>query len=405
MIYMLNRFSIENYRAFATKQNIEIRPLTLVFGWNSSGKSALVRFLPLLVESIRQDGPAIWLNGEVGRGATWSELVSKMTRRTTLKFGLSWSDSNSFEANWEVDGDLANKWQEARNISLRNFDTELTQIPENLSADWWQGFPEKFSSIDYSSSTLNIELHSKMKFLASNVQWISGIRAPLPRLANFNGGNPTPLKADGSNVFDHIIAAQMRSIQDPLLRAINVFFSAMGENLSFDNPFENNWRIMLRPAHAPEVRVNLCDAGEGYTQVLPVLLALARSTTDGPLQLCIEQPELHLHTRAQAELANVLVETVKSPRQPHILIETHSEVLLSSVQLAIAKGEISPEMVRVYWVESSSDGSSNTLAVDFDELGRPNDSTLVGAFKEALDIGRKLLSAQQSKISRIDKVD
>ncbi|HUW80902.1 MAG TPA: ATP-binding protein, partial [Acidocella sp.] len=43
---VLTGFSIENYRAFARRQDIDIRPLTLFFGWNSGGKSALVRFLP-----------------------------------------------------------------------------------------------------------------------------------------------------------------------------------------------------------------------------------------------------------------------------------------------------------------------------------------------------------------------
>jgi predicted ATPase len=66
---MLSRFTVENYRAFARAQAIEVRPLTLFFGWNSGGKSALVRFLPLLAESVRQAGPAIWMHGEVGKSA------------------------------------------------------------------------------------------------------------------------------------------------------------------------------------------------------------------------------------------------------------------------------------------------------------------------------------------------
>ncbi|MBK3434390.1 AAA family ATPase [Pseudomonas sp. CCI1.1] len=60
---MLKSFSVENYRSFSRKQDIELRPLTLFFGWNSGGKSALLRFLPLVAESLRTGGSPIWLGG------------------------------------------------------------------------------------------------------------------------------------------------------------------------------------------------------------------------------------------------------------------------------------------------------------------------------------------------------
>ena len=44
----LARFSVENYRAFVDRASLELRPLTLLFGYNSAGKSALLRFLPII---------------------------------------------------------------------------------------------------------------------------------------------------------------------------------------------------------------------------------------------------------------------------------------------------------------------------------------------------------------------
>jgi predicted ATPase len=113
--------------------------------------------------------------------------------------------------------------------------------------------------------------------------------------------------------------------------------------------------------------------------------------------LCLEQPELHLHTRAQAELATCFVDTVKDARAPHLLVETHSEVLLTSIQLAIANGELKPEMVRVYWVEARGDGTSDAVSIDFDEAGRPSNSALTVAFNEAIELGQALMTKQLAK--------
>ena len=396
---MLSSFKIENYRAFAREQTIEIRPLTLFFGWNSGGKSALIRFLPLLIESIKADGPAFWLAGEVARDATWPELVCKATKRTNLKFELQWPGSPDFTAKWEVDGDLAGTWQEVRNVSLAGEDKIVTYGLEETAPFGWAGYPaEKNIEENVADSELLKTLKDSLRALVENVQWIGGLRVRPPRLANYGGGNSPMLKSDGSNAVSHLIAAQLRSVSDPVLEAVGEFFSALGETLVLDNPMDGAWRIMLTPNDAPDVKVNLCDTGEGYAQVLPVLVALARARFGGPRLVCIEQPELHLHTRAQAELAKILVATAKSSTSPAILLETHSEVLLTSIQLAIARGDILPEKVRVYWVESHADGTSDVFPVDFDSNGLPTNTALVGAFREAVELGRQLMVTQLSGV-------
>lgn len=390
---MLSSFSVENYRAFARPQNIEVRPLTLFFGWNSGGKSALVRFLPLLSESLKVAGPPIWLSGEVGRRATWPELVCKSTERANLKFSLEWMPTEALTAAWEIGGDMEGRWQETKSLTLSDHGIQsVYSQPESESGHWAGLTPsaEPEPNIDASLCSLS----TKLAELAAQVQWISGVRVRPPRVATYGGGAPTTLSPDGSDAVDHLIAAKLKSSADPMLAVMKSFFSSLGEQLDLDNPMVGGWRVLLHPTNAPQVPVNLCDTGEGYAQVLPVLIALARARFDGPRIICLEQPELHLHTRAQAELAKLLVESANTALEPRILVETHSEVLLTSVQLAIANGEISPEKVRVYWVESRADGTSDAIPVDFDDKGRPNKSALIGAFDEAIQLGQALISKQ-----------
>jgi AAA domain, putative AbiEii toxin, Type IV TA system len=412
---LLTAFSVENYRAFSRRQDIDIRPLTLFFGWNSGGKSALVRFLPLLAESIRVAGPPIWLAGDVGRGATWPELVCKATKRPTLRFALRGTvetlqmiemqgasvvptikpsirslDEKPLKAEWEIAGDLGGRWQVITALSLND---EPAPMPEE---DQWAGLIPP----DILQSPTGQELKAALEHLASQVQWISGVRVRPPRIATYGGGASPTLRPDGANAVDHLIAAQLRSTADPLLKATGRFFTSVGEQLVLDNPMEGAWRVLLHPTGAPDVRIDLCDTGEGYAQVLPVLVALARARVGGPRLLCLEQPELHLHTRAQAKLSELLVESARDPASPRILVETHSEVLLMSVQLAIAKGELAPDMVRVYWIESRSDGTSDATPVGFDDKGRPMNTALIGAFDEAIQLGQELVTRQMPERPR-----
>ena len=393
---MLEAFTVENYRAFARPQEIAIRPLTLFFGWNSGGKSALVRLLPLLTESIRIDGPPIWLAGEVGRGATWPELVCKATERGSFRFSLRWAADRALAAEWEIAGDVEGRWQEAKmlattvGLSHRKFTRQ-----EGMEIQW-PGLIPKDDANEESSTDLNA-IKAELATLSAGVQWISGVRVRPPRVATYGGGAPPTLRADGSDAVDHLIAAQLQSTAAPLLEATRSFFAALGEQLVLDNPTEGVWRVLLHPTGAPQVRVNLCDTGEGYAQVLPVLVALARACLGGPRILCLEQPELHLHTRAQAELSKQLVAAAVSPASPRILVETHSEILLMSVQLAIARGDIASDMVRVYWVESRADGTSEAVPVDFNQQGQPMSTALIGAFSEAVHLGQELVLKQLPK--------
>lgn len=67
------------------------------------------------------------------------------------------------------------------------------------------------------------------------------------------------------------------------------------------------------------------DVGVGVSQLLPVVVALL-SSADRPIVL--EQPELHVHPRLQAEIADVLIEASRSPNDKQLFVETHSEHLI-----------------------------------------------------------------------------
>lgn len=389
---VLESLTIENYRAFASAQKIDICPLTLFFGWNNSGKSALVRFLPLLAESVIHTNPPIFLSGDAGNKAAWSDLVCKATGRNVMGFTLQWRTTlGTFAAQWKVRGSHDGGRQE-----IESFDLTCSALSRSFTENQFTGLVPDIVAGDKAERDV-ANLKKWLQQLADQVQWIRGVRKRPDRHTSYSGGTSSKLRADGGDAVDHLIAAQLRSVGDPLLTTVRDFFAALGGHLSLDNPFDNIWRIQLYPVGIRKILVNLCDTGEGYTQILPILVAMARARSGGPKILCLEQPELHLHTQAQVELAKLLVASVMTEQKPSILVETHSEVLLISVQVAIAEGQISPDLVRVYWVESLGNGTSMATPVDFNVYGQPKNTKLTGAFKEVVGLGRQFIQAKMKR--------
>jgi predicted ATPase len=97
----------------------------------------------------------------------------------------------------------------------------------------------------------------------------------------------------------------------------------------------------------------LTDVGFGISQLLPVIV--------GDIELGNEstffaaQPEIHLHPNAQASYADYLIGQIKQDK--NYVVETHSEYLLNRIRLAIVKGNLKEEDIRVYYLSQERNDS------------------------------------------------
>ncbi|WP_071845157.1 AAA family ATPase [Serratia marcescens] len=112
--------------------------------------------------------------------------------------------------------------------------------------------------------------------------------------------------------------------------------------------------------------VSVADVGFGVSQTLPVLVALLVAKKGQ--HVYIEQPELHLHPKAQFKLAEIIKSALD--RGVKIIIETHSSLLIRGIQTKIARKEIDSTQVSLNWFtqdEETGETIINTKAPD--ELG------------------------------------
>lgn len=138
------------------------------------------------------------------------------------------------------------------------------------------------------------------------------------------------------------------------------------------------------------VAVGPSDVGFGIGQLLPILVQGIGASKS---ILCVEQPEIHLHPRLQASLADFFIETAgvaggsRTGSQSfqggnQWIIETHSEALMLRFQRRIRERKLDPSSVSVLYVRPASNGSADILRLRLDERGDFIDPWPDGFFEE-----------------------
>ena len=145
--------------------------------------------------------------------------------------------------------------------------------------------------------------------------------------------------------------------------------------------------------------VTWTDVGFGINQLIPVIV---QGLTHKHGVLCVEQPEIHLHPRLQANIADFLIETsrlnvedewtdekerrfeLRGPGNQWI-VETHSEMIIRRIQRRIREGAISNEDVSVLYVDIQDDGNSAIQQLRLDENGYWLDDWPDGFFDESVE--------------------
>jgi predicted ATPase len=133
---------------------------------------------------------------------------------------------------------------------------------------------------------------------------------------------------------------------------------------------------------------NLADVGYGVSQILPVIVAGYNSNPQSIFM--VEQPEIHLHPRAQAELGDFFLHLYESGVQS--IIETHSEHLIMRLQRHVGAGLISPDHFVVNYVTADQYGKS-IVELPVDEDGIFKTAWPAGFFDERLEEATELAKA------------
>ena len=390
---MLKSLSFTNYKAFADQTTIRLAPITLLYGENHAGKSAIARFPIWLSDSIAgRTRAAFKLDAPVLRGAGFQDILCKQSESQTLQLGLEWDDL-TFSASYR---DVGNR------VRATNF--EFASPHEGANMQWKLGTENDYEDSSGSTHAIEFEgplpagdsgalerLANEARVLASDVLWLEANRISVPREEPAPKVMPATLGSKG----ERAVAA---CVEDDSLRRLTSTWYEQHFSLEFSiTRVANHVRPGLGRLSSPHI-VDLPDCGEGFSQILPVVVAVSQARLRrGPRILCFEHPELHLHPDAQSAVADLFKEAVEEPTI-RILTETHSENLLLGLLLMVAKGELSRESLAVYRVRQRSDGTSVADEIEIDGLGRLGPQFPPGTFRQDTRLSRQLVEARRRKL-------
>ncbi len=404
---LLSGISVAGYRSFSEGLELELRPLTLLYGRNNAGKSAILRLLPIIGASVADGASSPFdVRDAAGPGAGFLDAINSANDLKRVELTLEWTDETGVVS---LDRFILKYIDEIASVIVQRLeildqdhrprlrldadpypDHEIYRMaqPTETTAEIRPRFEGLVPTTENDLAEL-ADLRLRLVGLRHKIQWLKSVRARWDRLVARTGNRYRAMDADGAQ------AAEILLNNDRIRSQVAAWYRRpeIGRLLEVQEQ-SRRYRILLSSRTSAH-QIDLLDTGEGMIQVLPVLVACGMARVEGAgALLAVEEPESHLHGNAQQALAEHLCEMAGSENPPTILAETHSRILMLGVQLAIASGRVPPEQVCCYWVDQEESGESLAVRVDFDSFGRPIKGWPSTAFEEDQSLARRLLDQQ-----------
>ncbi|MFZ0819427.1 MAG: DUF3696 domain-containing protein [Candidatus Acidiferrales bacterium] len=393
---------LKHVRSFWNPQPISIKPLTLVVGENSTGKTTFLSMLahiygfefPSFRPSFNNPpfdlGPfgaiATFKGGRGGRADSFGIGLSEMSPSGEARDLLATyvnhkgqpqlqevhgSDgSGEISVQFEADSDSAMlafqlKGSERRQIqlNLEKFLPGSLAIRPMVRISVLEWLEKEQGQRPFQLSTI-LNHVDMLRGLGKRVFAFSPVRTRPRRTYDETNSDFDP---EGNHVF--VLLARLWQERDSA-ESVRIFteLRKFGESSTLFKKVDVKL-LGKDPSDPFQIRVataghfaNLIDVGYGVSQALPLIVQSLRA--GGKALLLLQEPEIHLHPRAQAALGTFFSHLVAT-QGTSVVIETHSDYLIDRVRSEIARGTISATDVRILFFEKKQVNTTiHELSVD-----------------------------------------
>jgi predicted ATPase len=403
---MITHIRVKNFKSWKDTRKVDLAPLTGFFGTNSSGKSSLLQMLLLLKQTVGREEVIFFgdKNSVVNLGDFREIIHGHKEELLEFEFGGKLPQPLTITTLQEIDKYSQRYEFVPSDIDSFTFDTAIRENASGMSIDYFSYTvgPEAIDKIQWenrnlyygdkfatSTSRINCYGHqtkitdqflsplsSAFEKLFSHVYYLGPTRVHTQRLYHWEKTHPQEIDMWGNEAVDALLSARIRqlttthngkrvSIEERISKWLQKMELAHSFSLvpkgSLD---DNNYEIRIQKT-ANSAEVTLVDLGHGVSDLFPLLVHCCYVPEGSTLIL--EQPGVHLHPKAQADLADLLIEVI-TERNLQILMESHSEHLLTRLQRRIAEKKISQDDTALYFCRND-DGVSTIEPLDITEFG------------------------------------
>lgn len=434
---------VKGYKSISSAVSIEIPGLTVLSGSNSSGKSSFMQPFLILKQTLERhfDNGYLNINDEVVALTDSSQIFSMCKEEVSKEFSVGYENrnlkckltykaedskglyldemefseldskkdfkvsSNSSQKDlWgiveSVDGGKAKEFLEAIKRANHNPEVKLKKSKGFMNIDVRMLTQDHITSESKSIKGIGMEISpvEPLKRRVASIIHIPGLRGNPSRSYRVN---ETEEFYPGS--FEKYVSSFIEKWKINSDKKYNYLIKSLQDlgltsAIKADRKNETSIEIKVSPTKksiGKERFVSIADVGFGVSQALPILVGLLAAKKNQIV--FIEQPELHLHPKAQYELSKVIIEAVN--RGVLVIIETHSSIMIRGFQLQVANKIISPDKFSLNWFTqcektgesivdvSSFDsiGSYDNWPVDFDDISLQLDSDYLDAVEKSFN--------------------
>jgi predicted ATPase len=398
---MLNSLHLKQFKAWEDTGPIALKPITMLLGTNSSGKSSLIQSLLLLKQTVDSPDRTIHLNlggderNDVFNFGEFSSILTQGASDRQFEIHFTFTRNNpeerikacAFDAVYgqstngavviqqlclsvQPDGPSFRVQRREKGAFAIYVDSEATT--RGKSRDY---APERSIAFASKAVTLLGEDGSVVQDISLAIRreleglvYLGPLRQRPERDYPWNKGQPGIIEPDGRQAIDVLLASAL--LQGPdrnrIIEKVSHWLNRMdlADQLQVRRVGRSTrYEVVI---DSQSVAANLRDVGIGISQVLPVL-TVAFFAPPGSTVI-LEEPEIHLHPLAQSVLAEFFAE-VSRERQIQFVIETHSEHLFRRMQTLMARGVLSRQDCELYFIEKAR-GQAQLRRLELDDYGR-----------------------------------
>lgn len=396
---MFTSLRLTHFKAWQDTGTIALKPVTMLLGTNSSGKSSLIQSLLLLKQTVQSPDRFIHLN--LGGDET-SDLfnfgsfndVLQHSPSTPREFSIAFAfeahesarvDNGRFSCRYRQTatgaaavGELvlstgghsfcAIRREKENYAILAHGESRPCAKGRHLAPERSIALPAEAIAALGKEGAVAEDLSLAIRRELENISYLGPLRRKPERDYVWNRTTPGQIGSDGHRAMDVLLSSALNKSdqQNTLLEGVSFWLARMkvADKLAI-RPLGRSTRYEI-VVHKDGATTNLRDVGMGVSLVLPVLVAGYFAPAGSTVIL--EEPEVHLHPLAQAVLAEFFV-TLSRSRHIQFIVETHSEHLFRRMQTLIARRETSAEQVALLFVESIA-GNAAMRRLEMDEFGR-----------------------------------